>query len=242
MDIRRELHAVAGATRTEDRRRSALRLDRWVTPSLRVGGGVAMERWRAGAPGQVVGDDARRLGSVLARVTWSPVRWLDATATGEGWWGSDTDYRRGSIRLRFGGEVDRRWGLETTLGAAAASPEAPRTVWPGVGTGEIRDGLLRGHPLEVDDRIAGPGMGRRLAHGTVEGSRFWSLGPLRTGVALFLDGARVWPDDGVTPPRTLFDPGAGLYLDTGTRQVRVDVAHGEDSWVLSGRVTLSTRR
>ena len=242
LDIRRELHAVAGSTRTEDRRRSALLMDRWVTPSLRLGGGVAMELWRAGAPGQVVGGDGRRLGSALARLTWSPMGWLDAAASGEGWWGSGTDYRRGSIELRLGGEVDRRWGLQTKLGAAAASPEAPRTVWPGVGTGEIRDGLLRGHPLQVDGRIAGPGMGRRLAHGTVEGRRFWSLGPLRAGVALFLDGARVWPGDGVSPPRTFFDPGGGLFVDTGTREIRMDVARGQDRWVFSARVTLSPRR
>ena len=239
VEWRREHHSATAPAPTEERTRATLRLDRWVSASVRVGGGAALERWRAGAPGGGAGGGPRRVGSVLARVTWSPATWLEAAASGESWWGRGADYRRGSVQLHLAAAVDGGWELRSTLGATTASRGAPRTVWPGAGTGEIREGLLRGHPLQVDGRIAGPGLGRRLLHGTVELRRFRRLGPLRAGLGIFLDGARAWPGEASSPPRTLFDPGAGLFVDTGGRELRIDVARGDEAWVVSGRVSPS---
>lgn len=242
LDWRRERHAgvAAGSVVREERLRAGLRLDEWVLPWLQVGVGGAMERWTAGSTDTGDGPDpGTRLGSAVVSLTWTPVDDLRLSATGERWWGAPTPYGKGDLTLSTRAEVGSSSEVVATMGASAASEGAPRMVWPGAGTGEIREALLRGHPLDPDGLIAGEGLGRRLFHGTVEYRLFHDLGPLRGGLSLFLDGARVAHGLDGPSPRTYVDPGAGLFLDTGDREVRLDVARGDGRWVLSARVAES---
>src|SRR4051794_33339213 len=73
-----------------------------------------------------------------------------------------------------------------------AASNAPLALWPGAGTGQGRDALLRAHPL-IDDGIIGNAVfGRHLMSGGVEGRRWRQLSrkPVRFAPALFLDVAR----------------------------------------------------
>lgn len=242
LDWRRERHAgvAAGSVVREERLRAGLRLDEWVLPSVQVGVGGAMERWTDGSTVTGSGPDpGTRLGSAVVSLTWAPVNDLRLSATGERWWGASAAYGRGDLTLSTRAEVGSSSEVVATMGASAASAGAPRMVWPGAGTGEMREALLRGHPLDADGIIAGEGLGRRLLHGTVEYRLFRGLGPLRGGLSLFLDGARVAHGLEGPSPRTYVDPGAGLFLDTGDREVRLDVARGDGRWVLSARVAES---
>ena len=57
-------------------------------------------------------------------------------------------------------------------GAARAGSHAPLALWPGAGTGQGRDVLLRAHPL-LDHGIVRSGvLGQQVIHGGVE-ARHW---------------------------------------------------------------------
>jgi hypothetical protein len=95
-----------------------------------------------------------------------------------------------------------------------ASETAPLGYWPGAGVGHARRPLLRAHPLLQDGVISGPAFGRRLLHGGVEMEvRVAALGPLRLGVAGFVDWARAWDHPSAPGAGPSFaDVGGGLRL------------------------------
>jgi hypothetical protein len=116
--------------------------------------------------------------------------------------------------------------------------DAPLALWPGAGTGQGREGLLRAHPL-IDNGIIGDAtFGRHVIDGGVEG-RQW-MQPARKAVrvapAVFVDVARAY--DALDPQNERWhtDVGAGLRLAIpGSGVLRIDVAHG----LADGRTALS---
>ncbi len=230
LEWRRERFPVApedAAPRTEERVRAWVGLREWVTPALRLDGGLALERW----------VHTGRMASARMGWLWARGDDIRVSASVEHWRGSATPF----TRVDLGVEATRRLSDATEArmagGAVATTSSAPPLVWPGAGTGEIRDGLLRGHPLASGRAIDGDGFGRHLLHATLEYRAFRRVGPVRLGVGAFLDGARAWKPAGAGP--VLLDPGVGAFLDTGAREIRLDLARGEGRWVLSARVASS---
>jgi hypothetical protein len=209
---------------SEERLRGTLNVREWMSAKLRVGAGVGIERWReSGRMGVLLGD----------------ARWIVAGGRGaidgdvQLWSGSDERWTRGTVeaRLDIPRGATRTWRL--LAGVAVTAPEAPRSLWPGAGTGAVRAPLLRAHPLVDAGAIGGAAFGPRLAHATVE-HRVSALlvGPARVGAVAFIDGAVVR-----SPERTdtgaWIDVGVGSFVAIGSREATVSLARGSAGWVMS---------
>jgi len=159
---------------------------------------------------------------------------LDVEA--EHWRAGPEPYTRVSLAMRARRDLGSAVAVHFAGGAAGVSDAAPRLVWPGAGIGEVRGPLLRGYPLATGGVIAGPAFGRELLHGSAEIRLFKRFGPVRYGVAGFVDGARAWKTDSTPTATAMVGPGAGVFLDAGDQELRVDFARGEASWTLSAGV------
>ena len=118
-----------------------------------------------------------------------------------------------------------------------ATDAAPLLHWSGAGTGTGRPELLRAHPLLRDDVVAGAVFGRELlAFGLEWEPLRRSVGPLRLGVAAFVDAARA-TQRRVPGAASEADAGAGLRLALpgAAGALRVDFARG----LRDGRQALS---
>ena len=207
----------------EDRRSASLGLSDWATGGLRWEGEVRLDRWAGRPPALGVGGSlehrlADRFGLRGKARLW-PAPGIVAFDAGARW------------RWRQAG-VDR---VLTDFDAGVVSDRAPRTLWPGAGTGHGRPLLLRAHPLLDDGTIAAGGIGRRLLHGSVEGRHpVAGLGPLQIAVAAFADTAAIWRGDG--PAVRHLDGGIGVRVRIpGEGTLRVDYARG----LVDGRNALS---
>ena len=112
---------------------------------------------------------------------------------------------------------------------ATVSETAPMIVWPGAGTGQARDMLLRAHPLLDRGAIVGAAFGRRLAYASMEyrPARLHAAAG-RVSAAAFVDAARTWEQSERSSRPFLVDVGGGLRVQTSglARGFRVDVAYG----------------
>ena len=115
------------------------------------------------------------------------------------------------------------------------SRSAPRTLWAGAGTGQIRAPLLRGHPLITGGVIGGAAFAPKLLHATLEQRLFSRIGPLRLGGSVFVDSALISGAGPQEPPRSFVDIGLGAFAASGTREAMVSLALGARGPVLSAR-------
>ncbi len=218
--------ASGGPVFSAERTRRSLALREWLTPRLALETGLAMERW-----------DERRQFAGRVGATWALAGdAVQADGRLEHWRGDLEPFTRMSVRARARPDVASWIGLSVLAGGEVATDAAPQLVWPGAGTGEVRRPLLRGHPLTSDGVIDGAAFGRELVHATAEVLLFERFGPVRYGVAGFVDGARIARTGRPGGASVFLDPGVGLVLDDGQREVRVDVARGDGSWTLSAGV------
>jgi hypothetical protein len=224
---------------TEKRSRSFLGIEEWIHPRLRLGAALGLESWKGldGGLDPDASDAPVRLGSLELTARWAAEddrSWL--TLGGAGWNGAGRSFGRASVEA--GADVPqgtrREWRLRA--GATAVSAEASRTLWPGAGTGRVRDPLLRAHGLIEDGVIAGPSLGRELLYGTVEHRVFRAVGPLRAGAALFVDAAHARRRGPGMGSGTFVDVGGGLFVGAGSREGSVSLARGASGWRLSARV------
>jgi hypothetical protein len=121
---------------------------------------------------------------------------------------------------------------------AIVAGDAPLALWPGAGTGQGREGLLRAHPLIDDGVIRNAAFGRHVVDGGVEGRRWVQLArrPIRFAPALFLDVARAYHALDPQSERWQTDVGGGLRIAIpGSGVLRIDLAHG----LADGRTALS---
>lgn len=217
----------SGGVSAEERLGGTLGLRDWLTPSVRAEGRLGLDRWRSGA----------RMASAGLSAVWSTRDdGLRITGTADHWRGSALPYTRADLTVRGVRSVGDAADVRIEAGLSAASVDAPRMVWPGAGAGEVRDALLRGHPLAEDGAIRGPAFGRNLLHGTLEVRAFERVGPVLPGGSAFLDAARSWNGPGADASHRLVDPGLGAFLDTGENELLLDAALGERGWVLSAWV------
>jgi hypothetical protein len=222
----------ARTSSTEKRLRGSLELQEWIHPRVRLGTSLALESWTFNSAA-----GAARLfnAGLVARWTTDDDRsWL--VARGDAWTGSERSFGRSSLEAgtTIPQGASREWRLRG--GGIVVSPRAPRMVWPGAGSGRIREPLLRAHGLVEDDVIQGPAFGRELLHATVEHRVFWSAGPARLGASLFVDGAHARSRGGTASDRSFVDVGTGIFLDMGPHDVALNVARGSAGWRLSAQV------
>jgi peptidase C39-like protein len=221
----RQSYEREGSTFEESRRRVEFTLSDWTLTGLRWEGTVALDRMRearmtsGGERFAVAGAAHQRVAGDRAFVEARGAYWAgDARA----WtFALRSEWRS---RTRNEGPV---WIAR--VGEDLAAPDAPLALWPGAGTGQGRDVLLRAHPLLDDGIIRADGVGRRLIHGGVE-SRLWLQSApklIRVAPAVFLDAAR--PSRGLegANQRWQVDAGAGIRLAVpGSGVLRIDIAHG----------------
>ena len=209
--------------RREERRRTELSFADWLWPDVRLEVGLALDRWvdrggyvsLAGSIERRCANDRLALGAQLAR--WANL-------------GNRAPFGASGLSVTW-----RSSGLEGCdawrgrLGLTTASSHAPLALWSGAGTGQGRAPLLRAHPLLDAGVIAGPVFGRTVLHGTIERQAWpWTLGPLRVGCAVFVDGAKPWDTGPASRSPLQLDGGAGLRLRAlGAKgEFRLDAAHG----------------
>jgi hypothetical protein len=218
--IEEESFATVDGRQMERRSGAMASLSAWTSRGARWELGAGFERWH---------DDARAVvlsASILQRLNQDRLEV-----------GVRSSARAAGIST-FTAAVDARWHssaaheghvLLVRAGFAAAGSDAPRTLWPGAGTGQAREPLLRAHPLLHDGVIAAGAFGRRLAHGGGEWRQWHTAGRrlVRIGPAVFVDAARATRSGRTFDERLHVDAGVGLRVALpGAGVARIDVARG----------------
>lgn len=216
----RETFSIDGDPVREERSRAAIGVSRWWTGHLRLSGGASLDRWE-------------HLGSKLglrAALELRGARDRVAVRAGvRGWEGEGPAF--GGIGAAAAARTDPEadWRLRARAGLAAVTADAPRTLWPGAGSGIARSTLLRAHPLLREGVVTGPAFGRRLGHAGIELDRALpAVDPLSTRAGVFLDLARPWETGGIGAPRSQVDVGIGLEVGAPgvDGRLRLDYARG----------------
>ena len=215
----RQTYGALGAI-VENRRSVAFSLTDWTSGRQRWEAIVGADRWNG------VGASLRFGGGLQERFFSDRV---SLAVQGEIWTG---DVRTAAVSL--GGNWRSAVRNEGTVFAVRAGIDgtgdsAPLALWPGAGTGQGRDVLLRAHPLLDDGVIRGGVFGRRLIHGGGEWRRWMQPGgrPWRIAPAVFVDVARASRGLPESDTRGQVDAGAGLRLGLpGAGVFRFDIARG----------------
>ena len=213
----------------EARRTASVHVGDWTASALRwqVSGGV--DSWRGRDRSVTVGMSLeQRLFEDRLSLRGQVAAW---TVAGGVW----------TIALRSEWQSPARREGHTWLargGITLASVGAPLALWPGAGTGQGRDRLLRGHPLLHDGIVTGGVFGRQLADAGAEW-RWWRTtgrGLVRIAPAAFIDTARATRGLAGSNDRWQADAGAGVRVAApGSGVLRVDVGRGlrDGGWALS---------
>lgn len=203
----------------EKRRGGYVSLSRWTSTATRWEVGAGVDTWDRQA--RTIGVTAavdQRLSSDRVSIR------LDATILGGAF-----AARTAAIGMDWRSHAESQ-GLVLLAGGgwSAATPAAPRALWPGAGTGHGRDVYLRAHPLLDGGRIDADVFGRSIVHGSAEARRW--LGPvlkvLRIAPAVFVDIARA--ERRLHPGSAWHaDAGAGIRIAVpGSGVLRLDVGKG----------------
>jgi hypothetical protein len=222
------LDSAADGAAAADRLRTGIAMGRWIAPELRLEGGVWLERW----------DRSHRMVSARVSISSSLGRGEDVhvEADLEGWTGGLADVARASVRAAAVRSHGAHRASRLMVGGTVTSRSAPRTLWPGAGTGQIRAPLLRAHPLVTGDVIGGAAFAPKLVYATLEHRLFSRLGPLRLGGSFFVDTAGISGAGLRDSARAFVDVGLGAFAASGAREAMVSLAMGARGPVLSARV------
>jgi predicted double-glycine peptidase len=206
-----------------------LELADWANGSIRWQAATGIDRWNRGANfGRVAGGVRFVSGSDR----------LDARAQLQTWFGGGGGFERADIRvLARSSSRPRGMVLVMDAGVVAVSASAPPDLWPAGDTGRARPLLLRAHPmLGEDERFRTERLGRLFTHASAEAQRWWAPGPVRAGVAAFVDTGRT---DRRLLGQAITDVDVGVGLRGAypgkTGALRLDLAHG----LRDGRTALS---
>jgi hypothetical protein len=230
----RQTYESDGIVSEETRRRAEFHVSDWTAHGLRWEGAAAVDRFADRRGGEVRralslgGAVQGRLAGDRALLEMRGASWIGELNT----W---TLALRSEWRSRI-----RNDGLVWLARArdSLASVDAPLALWPGAGTGQGRDGLLRAHPLIDDGIIRDAAFGRHVIDGGVEARRWMQVSrkPVRFAPAVFVDVARAYQALDPENQRWQADVGAGLRIAIpGAGVLRVDLAHG----LADGRTALS---
>lgn len=234
----------------EVRRTASLSLKDWTSGAAGWGVTASIDTWPGHASFAALGAELEiRAGQdrIALRIAAAGARSLEAVAmqttdsAAAGWSApSGAAFHRVQVQAaaRSAGEnAAREWTAHA--GMYWSSRNAPPSVWYGAGSGRGADALLRAHPLlDGNGGVTSAFFGPQLVHATGE-LRQWlhQFGPVRIGLAAFVDAARVRPAARTGPSRNAVDAGVGLRIRVpGLRgTVRVDVAGG----ITDGRTAMS---
>ena len=204
----------------ESRKRVAFQVSDWTQVGIRWQVDAAVDSWGPAARAISVGlGGQRRFDADRFSLEARAAAWGGGVHT----WNLGL---RGDWRSAVRNEGDVWIGR---AGLDLAANGAPLALWPGAGTGQGRDVLLRAHPLLHDGIIRDGVFGRQLVHGGGEWRRWLGVRNrlIRVAPAVFIDAARA---GGVLPgadARAQFDAGAGLRIALpGAGVVRVDLGRG----------------
>lgn len=216
--------ASGEAIRQETRYRGGISFARWVGADVRWEGGAAADSWTERGRYVAVSTslELRTAGDLMS-----------VRLEGEGWKGLGVEETFAAVEFGLAGRSARLrngWVAGAKGGVLLATPSAPRSIWPGAGTGSGRDVLLRAHPLLESGVIQGEVFGRIVAYGGVRGDAWWPIAPpLAFGLGVFVDAARAWKRSPATgPSELLIDAGVGLRLAGfgAAGELRIDAARG----------------
>jgi hypothetical protein len=214
----RQSYGAGSSIVEESRRRAAFQVSDWSRLGARWAVEAGVDSWRHAGRAFSLGFsgeqrfDGERLSLQAHTAVWRGGVHAWTTGIGADW--RSTVRNEGDVWIARGGYD-------------VAAHSAPLALWPGAGTGQGRDVLLRAHPLLRDGIIRDGVFGRRLAHGGAEWRRWMDTRPVRLAPAVFLDLARA---GGLLPDgdaRAHLDAGAGVRIALpGAGVVRIDVARG----------------
>ncbi len=229
----RQAYETGSTVNEESRRGAEFRVSDWTARGLRWEGTAGIDRFA-----DTAGTESRAvsMGAALQRRFAGERAVLELRGTT--WIGQLTTWSVG-LRSEWRSKTQNE-GLVWLARAqdAVVAHGAPLALWPGAGTGQGRDGLLRAHPLIDDGIIRDAVFGRHVVDGGVEGRRWLQLSrkPVRFAPAVFVDVARAYHALDDQTERWQMDVGAGLRMAIpGSGVLRVDVAHG----LADGRTSVS---
>lgn len=210
---------------TERRRGVVLNTADWLTGTTRLELSGAFDNWAAGSTGSARAGLAQLIGRARVTIDGALLAGAHRAALGNiaAEWRSTED-RAGSM-----------W--HARAGFSVTGNGAPLALWPGAGSGQGRDVLLRAHPLLDNGSIRGV-FGQRLTHAGGEW-RYWlppTLRAFHVAPAVFVDLARAFDVPRFGDGRAHADVGVGLRVAVpGAGVLRVDLARG----LRDGATTLS---
>lgn len=216
----RQTYATGPSTAVESRLRAGFRARSWTARGIRWEAEGGVDRWRG---------QGRSASLAVGVQQWLAADRAVLEARAGGWGGGVNTWTL-SLGSEWRSAVPHAgpvWIARAGLDAVGA--RAPLALWPGAGTGQGRDVLLRAHPL-LDDGVLRDGpFGRRLAHAGAEW-RIWRRlrgTPLRAAPAVFVDTARGWQVPAGFDPRWQVDVGAGVRIGVpGAGVLRADLGRG----------------
>ena len=170
----RQSYQTASAVTEETRQRAEFHVSNWTTFGLRWEGTIALDR---------IGDpkvESRRRALALDGALQE--RFANDRALVEiraGSWAGQIDAWTLTLRSEWRSKARNEGSVALArIEESVVASDAPLALWPGAGTGQGREGLLRAHPLLDDGIIRNATFGRTLIDGGVEG-RHW-IQPART--------------------------------------------------------------
>ncbi len=169
----RQSYGVAGGVSEESRRQAEVHVSNWTLSGFRWEGAVAMDRF--GDPGVASASRAITASGSLQRRVLDDRAFVEARA---GLWGGQLASWTFAVGAEWRSTTHNEGAVLIARGAdAVAAPDAPLALWPGAGTGQGRDGLLRAHPL-IDDGVIRDGVfGRHVVDGSFEWRRWVQPAP-----------------------------------------------------------------
>lgn len=230
----RQAYADTRGVFDESQRRASFHVSNWTLAGIRWEGSVAFDRF--------VGADAEpavRAASAAGSLQYGFLGDRAFTEVRAGLWAGQIESWTLAVESEWRSSA-RHEGTVVVARAAEsiAASDAPLALWPGAGTGQGRDGLLRAHPLITDGVIRDAVFGRHVINGGLEWRRWMQPArkPVRLGPAVFIDVGRGFRGLDSSSEQWQYDVGAGFRLAIpGSGVLRVDVAHG----LRDGRTALS---
>jgi peptidase C39-like protein len=216
----RQSYANGSSIVQESRRRVGFEVSDWTRVGIRWAVDAGVDSWKGRSRAVSLGvSGEERLAtdrlSIQARVST---------------WGGGVSTWTSGVRAEWRSAIRNEGDVWLARGGVdVAATDAPLALWPGAGTGQGRDILLRAHPLLRHGIISNGVFGTRLVHGGVEWRHWIQLRgkPVRIGPAVFLDAARAGGVLQGADGRAQFDGGAGVRIAMpGAGVLRVDVGRG----------------
>lgn len=221
----RQSYADRGGAFEESRRRASFHVSNWTLGGLRWEGTVGVDRFGAAEAAR----DTRAIagGASLQQRFLSDRAFVEARTQ---LWVGQVETWTFAVGSEWRSKARNEGAVLIARAAdALAASNAPLALWPGAGTGQGREGLLRAHPLIDDGVIHDAVFGHHVINGGIEWRRWVQPArkPVRFAPAVFIDSGRAFRGLDSTNERWQYDIGTGFrFALPGSGVLRIDLAHG----------------